>query len=257
MQSIDASRLERRFKDLKSSKVPSAIRNTLNDLAFDMRGRMIDEMRKVFDRPTAAALRVPYVRRASKTSLHADLYLSDYQDSKGGKGPSHALTHHMTGQGDARSRKGVEKRLTAIGLLAPTEWLVPAAGAKLNGNGNVTGAQSMKILADLGGLGQYAGDASNTATNDRTVRGRKGRAVRRKGRKVVYFWLRNAGSSGRISGVFRKNGDQLIPVMVVVKRAPPYVKRLRWQEIVNSYSAKRVEYHARRAIAQAMRGAGK
>jgi hypothetical protein len=242
---IDTRNLERRFASLRTNEIPSAVRNTVNDLAFDMRGRMIQEMQRIFDKPTAAVLKVPWVDRATKGGAGAKLYLSDYIGTKGGAGPSHAITPHMTGQPNTRGRKGLEKRLQSMGRITANEWLVPASGAPLDSFGNFKGSEVMRMIADIGAGNQFAGDSANTGTKNKAKRGKAG----------VYIWLRAAHGLqyGRPKGIYRRVGRKIMPVMVVVRSAPTYAKRYRWQEIVQSYTKRRIQYHAQRAIDQAIR----
>jgi hypothetical protein len=242
---VDMRNLDRRLSVLRKTEIPSAIRNTLNDLAFDVRGRMVQEIQRVFDRPTPIVQRLPKVEKASKTKLDARLYLTDFfGGDTNRRSASYALIPHMTGQPDIRGRKGLEIRLQRQGRIGPDEWMVPGAGAKLNAYGNVAASEISRMLADIGAYNQYAGDASNTKLA--TLAKRKGA-----GR---YIWL-GAGHAlqhNRVRGIYKKVGRKIIPVMVVITKAPRYSKRLRWDEVARLYSARRINYHADRAIAQAI-----
>lgn len=245
MTAIDTTGMDRLFSRLRKNEIPKAKRNAARDMAFDGRGRMIEEMKRVFDRPTKAVLSVPYVK---KDDTGADLYLSDYLDGKRGAGPSHAITPHM-GVQQGRGRKGTEKRLERMGRIGRDEWMIPAARAELDGFGNIRGSVAQKMLADIGANEQYAGDSANTNPNDRMVRGRKGKPVKRRGKVIKYFWIDRPGQA---KGIYRKTKDGMVPVMVAVRGPLNYVKRYRWDEVIRSYAAKRAGYHARRAVDQAI-----
>jgi hypothetical protein len=241
---MDTRNLERRLAVLRKVEIPSAIRNTLNDLAFDTRKRMVTEIQKVFDRPTPIVQRLPRVEKATKTKLNANLFLTDfYGGNTDRRSASYALVPHMTGQPNARGRKGLELRLERMGRITAGEWLMPGKAAKLDAYGNVSGSEISKMIADIGAYNQYAGDAANTKAAKLAKRKDAGR----------YIWVRRKGlTKSGARGIYRKVGTQLLPVMVVVSKAPRYAKRFRWQEVASSYVARRTEYHARRAIAQAI-----
>jgi hypothetical protein len=240
---VDMRNLERRLSVLRTKEIPSAIRNTLNDMAFDLRGRMVQEIKKIFDRPTPIVQRLPMVKKGDNKTFKTELYLTDFAGGNTNRrSASYALIPHMTWQPNIRGRKGLELRLQRQGRIGANEWMMPAVGAKLDSYGNVSGSEISRMLADIGAYNQYAGDAANTKLATLAKRKAAGR----------YIWL-GAGHAlqhGRTRGIYKKIGRQIVPVMVVVKKAPRYAKRLKWNEVAKLYIARRIDYHAKRAIAQ-------
>jgi hypothetical protein len=123
-----------------------------------------------------------------------------------------------------------------MGLIGADEWLVPSPALRRDAYGNVTGSVVSKMIADIGAYGQYAGDAANTGTGIRTKRAAK--------RKYIWVKLKN------VKGIFLKSGTQITPQMIVIKRAPRYAPRFRFYDVAKSYAARRINYHASRAVAQ-------
>ena len=100
--------------------------------------------------------------------------------------------------------------------------------------GNVRGSLVQKMLADLNAYGGYSVATQPT------------KAPKRK-----YFWI--GGSYGASKGIYTKRAGSAVPMFVAVSTTPTYGKRFRWKELANTYSKQRLEYHAKRAIAQAIR----
>ncbi len=246
--SIDTRNLERRFVSLRTKEIPSAIRNTLNDLAFDTRMRMVREIQKIFDKPTPIVQRLPRVERASKQKLEANLYLAEFSGGQTNrKAASRAIVPHMTGQPNTRLKKGLEYRLMKQGRITAGEWMMPSKFVPLDSYGNVSGPETSRMLADIGAYDQYAGDAANTKIAKLAKRGGAGR----------YIWVRRKGlTKSGARGIYKKVGTKLVPMMIVVSKTPTYAKRFRWEEVAKSYVARRTEYHARNAFAQAVRKRG-
>lgn len=240
---VDTRGLEARLKRLKRTEIPSAMRHALNDLAFDTRTRIVREIQRVFDRPTPAVQKLPQVK-AQKNNAAAppELWLTDYFN-RSRTGPSFAVEHHIPGSTGMRSRKGLEIRLERMGLISKNEWLVPSTAMKLNAYGNVPGSTTSKMIADIGGYGQYSGDASNT--------GRVSARSRRKQTAKKYFWVNVKGRYGvGWRGIAIRNRNSILPQMVVVGKAPRYAPRFRFHAVATSYAARRSAYHASRAVEQ-------
>lgn len=231
--SVDTSALQRRLSSLRRDEIPSAMRNTLNDLAFDMRERLVTEIGRIFDRPTPVVRKTPRVERASKQKLEAKLYLTDYFRQKG-QDPANALRAHMTGLPPTRNRKGLEMWLQRRGLISSDEWMMPTRFVPKDRYGNVRGSLVQKMLADLNAYGGYS--VATRATG---------------ARKRQYFWI--GGAYGLPNGIYVKRGTTSVAMFVAVSTTPTYGKRFRWKELSSTYTKQRLNYHADRAIAQAIR----
>lgn len=177
------------------------------------------EEQSVFDRPTAYALNGTYIKPATKTSLVAELGVKDKAASKG------APLDRVLGpeiQGGGRSQKGFERLLQRAGVL-PAGWLaVPAAAARLDGNGNVTRSQLEQILAALqvhraAGQGRRATRARSSSS-----------------RPATDYVVLPAQRRGLRPGIYLKrqfaHGAAIKPVFIFVSSVS-YNKRLRFFEI--------------------------
>jgi hypothetical protein len=240
---VDARNLERRLAVLRKTEIPSAIRNTLNDLAKDCRQMVVTEIPRVFDRPIPLVKSMPRYVKTNNKELQSKLYLTGF--SKGDKyaAASWSFLPHIPGEPDTRRPKGLEPRLKAFGLLKANEWLMPTEAAPRDNYGNVKPSEVARMIADIGAFGRAGRDARNTKASTKAKRGKVG----------VYVWIRT--KAGRGSGIYRRTGRSITP-MFVVTGEPRYTKRFRWAETVQKYAHKRIAYHADRAIAQAIRKRG-
>jgi hypothetical protein len=177
------------------------------------------EEQQVFDRPTPYALNGTYLKAATKTNLVAEVGVKDKSASKG------APLERVLGPeiyGGGRAQKGFERLLQQSGVL-PAGWLaVPAAGAKLDGNGNVTRGQLEQILAALevqrsAGQGRRATRARSTSS-----------------RKVTDYFALPATRRGLQPGIYLKrqfaHGTSIKPVFIFV-RAATYRTRLKFDDV--------------------------
>lgn len=175
------------------------------------------EEQSVFDRPTPYALNGTYLKPATKTNLVAELGVKDKAASKG------APLERVLGPeiyGGGRAQKGFERLLQGAGFL-PSGWIaVPAAAAKLDGNGNVTRGQLEQILAAL--------QVQRSAGQGR-------RATRGKPRSssTGYFAL-SVASRGLKPGIYLKrqfaHGNAIKPVFIFV-RSVTYRQRLKFFDV--------------------------
>lgn len=177
------------------------------------------EEQQVFDRPTPYALNGTYSKAATKTNLVAELGVKDKSASKG------APLERVLGPeiyGGGRAQKGFERLLQRAGVL-PAGWIVvPAAGAKLDGNGNVTRGQLEQILAALevqrsAGQGRRATRARSTSS-----------------RKATDYFALSAARRGLQPGIYLKrqfaHGTAIRPVFIFVRTAM-YHTRLKFDDV--------------------------
>jgi hypothetical protein len=244
---VDIRGLDRRFANLRKNEIPSAIRNTLNDLAKDNRAMIVREIPQVFDRPVPIVKGMPRYVSTNNRELQSKLELTGF--GRGGKksSASWAFLPHIPGEPDRRRPKGLEPRMRKAGLMTSSEWLMPTDAAPRDAYGNVKPSEVGRMIADIGAFQQGARDAWNTKRANLA----KGKGRNRAG---IYFWLRRK-SKGAASGIFRRIGNQIAP-MFIITREPRYKKTFRWADTVKRYTATRIDYHAQRAIAQAIRKRG-
>lgn len=202
------------------------------------------EMGSAFDRPTEFTLNSLFVKPATRGRLVAEVKIKD--ESFKSIPPIKWLAPQV--YGGARPPKRFEQRMRRVGVLGPNEFAVPAQGAKLDGNGNMSGGQLQAILADV----QAHWDHSrNSTAQSRAKRGRR-RNVAKRG---VYFVPRPGSSLPR--GVYERTsfgfGSSIRPVLIFVDGAPRYSKRLRFFEVAQHIVDTRYAAIWDRAMAEGIR----
>jgi hypothetical protein len=220
---------------------PFALAVSMTRSAKDAQAAMRAEEQRVFDKPTAYALNGNYIKPATKQHLVAELGVKSKSDSKG------APLERVLGPeiyGGGRFQKGFERMLTRAGVL-PAGWMaIPAAAARLDGNGNVRRAQLEQVLAGL--------DVSRSEGKGR-LPGKRGAS--RKG--VTYFALAKK-SRGLKPGIYWQRetarSSTIRPVFIFV-RSVTYRVRLKYDEVgqkaFNNAFPAHFDREAARAIASA------
>ena len=203
-----------------------------------------DEMGRVFDRPTPFTLNSLYVKTATRSSLQAEVKVKD----KSFKGVPAVVWLAPQIYGGPRVEKRSEQRLRRSGVLYPDEFAVPGSAAKLDGYGNMSRGQLQAILADMGSHWDHSQNSTPQSRNKRASR----RAVARRG---VYFSPRSGSHLPR--GVYERTGfsrgSSIRPVLIFVRGAPRYSKRLRFFEIGERVTAARYPREWDAAMAEGLR----
>jgi hypothetical protein len=208
----------------------------------DVQAGEVAEMRRVFDRPTPYALNGLYVKPATKADLEARVWVKDNPFGKGTPADRFLLPQIY---GGSRGQKGMERLLERAGLMRAGWRAVPAAGAELDGYGNVKRAQITQILSQLK-LQRNAGYESRS-----TGSARSNRTVARQG--VVYFALPYA-RRGLKPGIYAKrglHGVDLKPVFIFVP-AVQYRERLKFFQVGQRIATERFPVHFNTEFAKAM-----
>lgn len=181
-----------------------------------------DEMRRAFIGPTAYALNGTFIKGATKDRLESRIWVKDNVGSKGTSADRFLLPEIHGGK---RGQKGMEKLLQLSGLMSAGWYAVPAAGAQLDGFGNVKRSQIVQILSQLK-LQRGAGFESRA-----TGSARSNRTLARQG--VTYFALAES-RRGLKPGIYMKRkfaqGTAIKPVFVFVPQVQ-YAARLRFFEV--------------------------
>lgn len=240
-----------------------AAEQALNDTLFAARKAVQVAMPQVFDRPTPFVLsgvKVELPRSIRETSQATEaaglgpgrfgdalvgiVSIDDYGRGKGAA-PEDVLRAEVFG--GARGLKGAERRLQAVGLMLPGQYMVPSTELLQQGNlvdsyGNVRGSFIRSLLSYLQAF-TTAGFTANATqrTRDRiAARGRNSSGfVTING--VQYFVSKGKGErNGKLQhlapGIWAKRGtggSSVYPVFLFV-RAPQYKARLRFDEIVKN-----------------------
>lgn len=190
--------------------------------AKDAQAAIKDEMRSVFDRPTAFALNGTFMKGATKANLEARVWVKD--DAFGKGTPADRFLGPQI-HGGARKQKGAERMLQRAGLLPAGWYAVPAVGAQLDAYGNVKRSQLVQILSQLK-VQRGAGFESRATGSARSAR-----TIARQG--VTYFALPTA-TRGLQPGIYLKrrfaHGTAIRPVFIFVAAAR-YQPRLKFFDV--------------------------
>ncbi|MFC5548182.1 hypothetical protein [Massilia aerilata] len=188
----------------------------------DAQAAIKSEMQRAFDRPTAYALNGTFLKAAKKDNLEARVWVKDNPFGKGTPADRFLLPQIY---GGGRGLKGIERLLQANGLMPSGWFVVPGAGAQLDGNGNVKRSQIVQILSQLK-VQRGAGHESRA-----TGSARSNRTIARQG--VTYFALPKV-RRGLQPGIYLKrafaHGSALKPVFIFV-RSVQYRPRLKFFEV--------------------------
>jgi hypothetical protein len=181
-----------------------------------------DETQRAFDRPTKYTLNSTFLKPATKTRLEARVWVKDNAFGKGTPADRFLLPEIYGGM---RGQKGMERLLQGAGLMKSGWYAIPAAGAQIDGNGNVKRSQVVQILSQLR-LQRGAGSESRASGSTRS-----NRTIARQG--VTYFALAKK-HRGLEPGIYLKrrfgHGSAVRPVFLFVPSVL-YRPRLRFHEV--------------------------
>jgi hypothetical protein len=220
--------------------VPTAARNTLNDVARDVQQREEQEVSRVFDRPNRQVSKPFFVKRATKTKLVAEVKTKDVLPFL-----DRVLSPHMPGRPNTRDHTAFEWRLQNAGLLKRNQYIIPSRTQRKNAYGNVTRGTYSKMLADLR-VYREAGFNGNTKRNNAGFAWLTVKEKYSRGKGVTGIWY--------ISRLRNRRPGAL--AMIVVDKPPTYAKRFRFHDVGVSHARKVLDKHARAAIQHAIRRRG-
>lgn len=209
--SFDTRQLARDLPDWAQNRLPSIVRNALNDAAEDAVSAEIDKIRGVFDRPTPFTERAvvfPWHLRATKDHLEATIMI---RDESAATPPSRYLAPSVTG--GARPPKPFEKRLRAMGVMRPDEFATTAIGYARNAYGNIPGPTYVAILSQLKAFAEVGFKMNET-----------GRSRKRAGKARTRRYFVPAEGSGLRRGIYERVGNRMRAVLIFV-RQPVYRRR--------------------------------
>jgi len=200
----------------KDEAIPNAIVKGLNNTAFKARAAVIEEMKRVFDRPTPWALRRVYYDKATRERLYARIYMAE--DRLEDKAPGFMLPL----EGGPRGQKPWEKLLARKGIIGDNQVLLPRQGVETNQYGNVSPGLIRRILSGL--------QAGSDATQDSPLQGQGYRGTRAK-RKVKRRYDAKKNREGVVT-IWQWEDDKFTPLFTTVTRTR-YKKRLRVNDVVD------------------------
>lgn len=237
---FDFSTFEREIRNIRQEKLPSVIRNALNDTAREARKIVQDEMDRVFDRPTPYAKRGVVYDKASKERLQAAVVVTG--DRTRGGLPATAFLGPQI-QGGLRTHKAFERQLIQRGVMINTEVAIPAARTPLDRYGNITQGFLNRLMADL--QIDYRGAG---ATRTRTDRSKK----RNQNYRSARFFVPRRGSD-HAPGIWQTDprSGETFPVVLFV-RSRPYRVRLQLKAVVERHARANIYRNFERAFVQVM-----
>lgn len=225
----DLRTLAAQIGSVPSTMIPYAASTALTRVAQHAAQKELpDEMRKVFDSPTAYTLNALRVVPASKDSLSARVAVKDLA---GGVPQEKYLLPEV--EGGPRRDKRMEVALRYAGVLRAGQFAVPGSGIDLDANGNVSGAQVRSILRAL---------KTSKATAGASRSKRKGRRQA----NDIFFGKPNGGS--RPEGIWRRDSHRLRPLFVFISRPPAYHQRLDFTGTVAAVALQRFRPEFERAV---------
>ncbi len=230
-------KVRKQIAAISGPKLEEAAAKALNDIAFQIRRAMQEEMRIVFDRPTSYILSSVFVRQASPGKLVAAI-VPTYA---GGKGidPQRILGAQSTG--GLRRDKRSESALRRIGFLpAGYQTVIPSdpLPGSDDGRGNLKGSFVTRLLSYLGALGEQGYRANMTARRRANMEQRQvsAQGYRQIGGVALFVAVPGRMSTRHLApGVWAKSGTHgavLRPVLLFV-RAGTYQRRLDMKRVAD------------------------
>lgn len=173
-----------------AEQIPYATRLAVNETAKKIQTALKIEARFAFDRPTAFTVNAPMVRFAKRGEIEAEVFLRN--EATKGTPPVKYLEPEVEGGG--RRVKRFERALRARGIMGPSEFAMPGAGARLNQYGNISAGQVVQILSQTQAFSEVGFKANQTA-----------RSADRAGAKRPKYFATRAGQS-LPPGVYERTG---------------------------------------------------
>lgn len=227
-----------------------AFKEALNKTALDMRDALIEEMRKVFDRPTPYTLNSIRVKRATNANLATTVWFRGSENQK----------HYIMPQvyGGNRDQKRSESLLRRRGILGANEVMVPASNAAVRRDayGNVSRGQMQQILSQLGAF--YLAGSNKNETPEKKAK-REGKLlsqryfVARKGESRVGFgsWKNGEKIQHLKSGIWMRvrtiSGNEIYPIFFFANKAT-YRIRFKFHEVAQKAAEANFERQYKKAI---------
>lgn len=249
---------------LKTEKIPTAMRNGINDTAFGLKGHLSELIKNTFKTPHPSTVKNIFVKKASYQNMQATIWF----DQLYRRGVDEYMLPLIMGGG--RGYKPSENKLG--------RYFIPAYKSNgpriMNKYGNIKGGLVQQVLSRLGKSELYAGSNSNETAASR---------ARRSGRNksIEYFMVggrdkvnglapgiyqrkteAGAGLSPKVrrnlkSGAFQKGQGGVIrsrgvlPIMIFANKQPTYKPMLPFFKSGNQYIAetlpknimKEIQYH--------------
>jgi len=228
----DIDELAKDLTNLEKNQIPFATALALTRTAQAVQKEEVEEIKKVFDRPTRFTKNAVYVKPARKDRLQAKVWLIDWAVKT--KNPADKYLAPQI-EGGERRQKGFEVLMQARGLLPRGYQAIPGKRARIDRYGNMSKGQINQILS------------FSNAQRDRYQNTKVGK----RGTKARFIQLdAKDGKPGGIWAVNRGNGG-IFPVMIFVKRTR-YKKRYDFHGVAKKEFEGQWEYQLDQAFKKAL-----
>ncbi len=236
--SVDTQNLETKLSGFELDQLPFATALALTRVGQLIKQAEINEMRKVFDRPTPYTLSAPFLKPATKSNLTAEVFLKTYAS----KGVPASVFLAPQVYGGQRNLKSSEKFLAKAGYLPSGDIAVPGSGATMNGYGNMSPGQIVQVISAL----QAFPETGYLANQSRRLGARKSTAPQ-------FFVGKPAG--GRLPlGVYMRTKTGVKPIMIFVK-SPNYHPRLKFFDVASQTYQANFQHEFNAALYTALQSA--
>lgn len=177
-----------------------------------------EHMQTIFDRPKKWTVNSVYSLGATADRLQGRVWLKDLKDGVSGTPAAVYLLPQITG--GPRKHKKVEIGLISLGLLRPTEFLVPSSNANRDIHGNI----SAREISDM--VNYFRNSGTRGEQNDQISRS----SERSSRRTTKQYFLRRTARGGKIFRHVGAGAGRRQPVFSVTGQ-PRYNKKYYFFEL--------------------------
>ena len=278
---VDLKNAERYLQGLRKDQVPFATAYALTQTAKDSQQRIVDDMRRSFDRPKPFTLNGTFVSPATKSRLEATVKLKDGYARGGGENskrgtPDKYLRAQV--QGGARRNTAFERMLIHNGLMPPGYFAIPTNLAPRDAFGNVPPGYYTRIMSQLGVGDEFQRarrgkqkprralsvgpikrkqqDASKRAAKEAKARATKLLKPKATPKYPIFnVYPKREKNKHLTPGIYERLtsgfGKTLRPLFIYVDKPPSYKVRLEFDRIVRDTIALRLRANFERGYALA------
>ncbi|MDF3932139.1 hypothetical protein [Pseudomonas citronellolis] len=223
--------------DLEQNLIPYAVSTALTKTAQGLVGRLQDEMRVVFDKPTPYTMSALRMFPATKDRLSARVWFREGAD----KAMPASIWLAPEVYGGGRRHKPLELQLRERNILPYGMYVVPGEGAELDAYGNIKRGQLIKAISGVKGFTQKGYDA-NATDSMRSLK---------KANAKSYFVMKRGG---RAIGIAQRTGwgkgnRASIKMVLAFVAKPKYSERLSFFQIAEQYTREHLPTEFDRALA--------
>lgn len=198
-------------------QIPFSLAQAVTDLAYSTRDKWHAEAAKRFESPVALTKKFAYVyKTADKKNLRAIVGAKDFIAK--GTAPNKYLMPQV--YGGPRYSKRSENALKAMGLMNPTDYMIPSKAIR-DGHGNIRKGLMTKILSDLRAFNMAGADMNRNAS-----------------KAAKYFVVKDQTGSLK-PGVYEKmSKGKIRRVLIFINKVPQYTVKFPMYDIAHHHIRK-------------------